>query len=340
MKPAGTSARRSSGKRGATVWTRLQPMLWVSAIVSGVFGLGVALWHSQKAIEVPPPVQEVSRVSLPPFPPSAPSLENKPISEPFFAVAEGMALPARIAHWGEFLRAKADAPKLLAGLGKAPAIADSAPLIPSKFDCTTFVETVSALSRSRNSEEFFRNLLAIRYREGSPTYEARNHFPEADWIPNNEKAGILRDVTASLGGAWQLEVRQERKTIDRARWLAEQLRRGGVTRALASEAERKWAAPVEVAVPYLSISAMEKALDRIPEGAILNFVRSARSGSPVLITHQGFIVREGGVTYLQHASTHGKIAKVPLREYLAERERDTRAKGWPILGVNLNLLNS
>ena len=70
-----------------------------------------------------------------------------------------------------------------------------------KFDCTTYVETVIALSNSSNIEDFERHMRQIRYRDGLVGFVTRNHFPSLDWIPNNIRAGYLKDVTSKVAKA-------------------------------------------------------------------------------------------------------------------------------------------
>lgn len=67
------------------------------------------------------------------------------------------------------------------------------------FDCTTYVETVVSLALSRNFSEFENKLREIRYQKGHVDFVSRNHFPCADWLPNNEKSGVLIDITEEVG---------------------------------------------------------------------------------------------------------------------------------------------
>ena len=75
-----------------------------------------------------------------------------------------------------------------------------------EFDCVTFVENVVALagyvkSREKSFEAFQRLLQKIRYRQGRlQGYSSRLHY-FSDWIHDNQKKGILRDVTAEIGGS-------------------------------------------------------------------------------------------------------------------------------------------
>ena len=74
-----------------------------------------------------------------------------------------------------------------------------------EHDCFTFVENVVALawlvkSREKSFDAFRRVLLKIRYRQGRlQGYSSRLHY-FSDWIHDNQKKGIVRDVTAEIGG--------------------------------------------------------------------------------------------------------------------------------------------
>jgi hypothetical protein len=74
-----------------------------------------------------------------------------------------------------------------------------------EFDCFTFVENVIALarcvkSRRESFESFQRLLQKIRYRQARlQGYASRLHY-FSDWVHDNQKKGIVRDVTAEIGG--------------------------------------------------------------------------------------------------------------------------------------------
>lgn len=74
-----------------------------------------------------------------------------------------------------------------------------------ELDCTTLVETVLALSLavkedSLTFETFAGHLCKIRYREGKiDGYTSRNHY-FTDWIVENERQGIVKDITREIGG--------------------------------------------------------------------------------------------------------------------------------------------
>jgi hypothetical protein len=74
-----------------------------------------------------------------------------------------------------------------------------------ELDCVTFVENVVALvghikSREKSFDAFRRYLRRIRYRQGRlQGYASRLHY-FSDWIYDNQRKGIVRDVTAEIGG--------------------------------------------------------------------------------------------------------------------------------------------
>ena len=83
-----------------------------------------------------------------------------------------------------------------------------------ELDCTTFVETLYALTRAtldmrRSWRDFARNIESIRYRNGElGDYSSRLHYV-SDWIANNSHRGNIREVTAEIDGA-----KYEIKTIN------------------------------------------------------------------------------------------------------------------------------
>jgi len=73
------------------------------------------------------------------------------------------------------------------------------------LDCVTIVESSVALVRAFQQgelsvEQFKNQLQFVRYRDGViDGYPSRLHY-FSDWIVNNEKNGIIRDITREIGG--------------------------------------------------------------------------------------------------------------------------------------------
>jgi hypothetical protein len=113
----------------------------------------------------------------------------------------------------------------LGPLGEGPGSSHPKPLYRiDAFDCTTFLETVMANAYCLRAGSRVGGCLAIamrriRYSGNTATYEARNHIPETDWLPNNTERGYLEDLSEHLfPGEWK----EARPTIDRAAWLKAQ----------------------------------------------------------------------------------------------------------------------
>src|SRR6266850_147172 len=73
------------------------------------------------------------------------------------------------------------------------------------FDCVTFIENVLAITRCIKEnrltfDDYRRELQSLRYRGGViDGYSSRLHY-FTEWISDNERKGILKDVTRELGG--------------------------------------------------------------------------------------------------------------------------------------------
>src|SRR5712692_11090542 len=62
------------------------------------------------------------------------------------------------------------------------------------FDCVTYIETILALARASNVDDFVEELREIRYERGRIQWERRNHYMTR-WIRNNVREGIIRPVS-------------------------------------------------------------------------------------------------------------------------------------------------
>ena len=96
----------------------------------------------------------------------------------------------------------------------------------------------------------------------------------------------------------------------------------------ASEAKSK---PEQVKVSYIPTGSLGKVLNSIPDGAIINFVRESSEKRPVLITHQGIVVKEGTRVLLRHVSPGGRVRTVLLRDYL---RGDSQFVGFTLSGIS------
>lgn len=176
-----------------------------------------------------------------------------------------------------------------------------------EFDCTTFVENCVALSLlMKSSDKSFRHyqsvLQALRYRNGViDGYPSRLHY-SSDWIFENERKSIWKNISQSLGGV------KEQKTINFMSANAH------LYPALKNDPSDKD-----------SIQACEKKLNSrmgyfiLPKEQITVRQKNFRDGDIVFFgtktigldfSHVGIAYRSNGVLTFIHASSAGKKVMV------------------------------
>jgi cell wall-associated NlpC family hydrolase len=185
------------------------------------------------------------------------------------------------------------------------------------FDCVTFVETVVALARSVKLRQdsfgtFKRSLRKIRYREGRlQGYPSRLHY-FSEWIYDNQKKRVVRDITAELGG------RSRRKPLAFMTThpdLYPRLRSKPVLRKMKT-IERRISRRSHFFIPKKAVRRLE---DRIREGDLIA-VTTDLEGLDVL--HVGFAARVRNRIHLLNASSAGGkvvLSTETLSRYLLQR---------------------
>jgi hypothetical protein len=193
------------------------------------------------------------------------------------------------------------------------------------FDCTTFVETISALSLAwhdlpdkKNSvqlETLFRKYLTkVRYRNGQiDGYASRLHY-FSEWLRDNERKGLLQDVTAQLAGNVVVSKPLSYMTTKTFRYPA-----------LNDPAVFKQIAQIETHLshePFAFIPKknLRKAEANLRDGDIV-MLCAARPGLDM--KHCGFAVWQNNRVYLLHASSdRGRvvITSQPLTEYVTAKK--------------------
>lgn len=180
-----------------------------------------------------------------------------------------------------------------------------------QLDCWTFMENslAIALAEPNNFQSYKTNLQELRYWGGNVNgYGSRIHY-FTGWLLQNEKRGILQDLTASMGGI------PYRKTIGyiSARPAKYPKIKNQENLRSIQAAERRINAHAWFYIPKKKVAQMEHL---IQEGDIV----SLTAWKPELdIAHQGFAVKINGRIHLMHASSLGKkvvISKQPLPEYM------------------------
>ena len=155
-----------------------------------------------------------------------------------------------------------------------------------EFDCVTYIETVVALSRASNVDEFVDWLRKIRYERGRIQWDRRNHYMSL-WIRNNVRDGIIKPVSTPTV-----------PTLSRERVL-------NVVPGLDPQRTRMKCVP-KAAVPRL---------ERHLQTGDLIFFASTRKNLDIF--HAGIIVRDGKKVLMRHASrSQGSVVEQELSEFL------------------------
>ncbi len=183
-----------------------------------------------------------------------------------------------------------------------------------KFDCVTFVESMIALTQTQRNEfptmDIFKtNLSNIRYRNALVDYAARLHY-FSDWLYENEKNGIVKNITKEIGGeAFKKDVffmSLKRDTFygnmaDSSTFVAVKKVEEAITKR-----EKYY-------IPKAKVAAMES---KLKEGDIIGITNTLDGMD---MAHAGIVVWQNGRAYLLHASSQFRqvmVTDVPLADYL------------------------
>jgi hypothetical protein len=154
------------------------------------------------------------------------------------------------------------------------------------FDCVTYIETVVALARARNADNFVEWLRKIRYERGRVQWERRNHYMTL-WIKNNVRERIVKPVSMT-----------DLPTVNRERVL-------NVVSGLQPQRVRM------KCVPKPAMLRLQPCL----QSSDLIFFVSTRKHLDVF--HAGIIVRDGEKVLMRHASrSQGSVVEQELSEFL------------------------
>ena len=190
-----------------------------------------------------------------------------------------------------------------------------------KVDCQTYVETVLAMANARSVEEAKRILDDIRY-NGEPSFENRNHFTEAQWLPVNAQKGYITDEVPALDGRAPTEM----LTLIHAQWSK--------VPALRRLANIHNIPDGKYPVRYLPMDELRSHVKGIASGSIIFVVREHDPNRIVRISHMGFVIKTQNGWVVRHASTgpEHRVIEVPFGEYL---EKQSSFRKWKVVGFAL-----
>ncbi len=172
-----------------------------------------------------------------------------------------------------------------------------------QLDCTTFVETLYALTRTTLNgryswRDYATNLENLRYRNGTiKGYTSRLHYI-SDWAVDNTSRGNLTELTSDLPG-----VRYLIKTLDFMSTHRD------AYAALKNDSTYEKLRDFEIAYrnhrfPYISKQQMKskKLIEQLESG---DFVALVTKVDGLDVTHMGIIEKKGNDIYLLDASSNG-----------------------------------
>lgn len=268
------------------------------------------------------------------------SLYNSP------SVAALNTLPSRIAYFSQRFLEK---PYVGGAQGEGEqGEFDQTPLYRfDAFDCLTYLNDVLALSLSAHASEFQKKLLQINYYNGIAKYENRFHFMSVDWNPQNQKNGIVRDITSTIS-----DVCYATGEINRPNWFLnrseqdikliktisdhEMINRVNQLRSCSDKVKKEMAC-----VPYIPLTRffddqknpIDAIFNRIPHASIIEIVRpnwnlKEKIGTNLHISHLGFAIRKDATLSFRHASSEQKkVVEVLLSDYLKQCLASATVKG-------------
>jgi hypothetical protein len=236
------------------------------------------------------------------------------------AMAHLKTLPTLRERLVEATQGFVGSPYVLSPLGEG-AGHDADPLIRwDAVDCVTMIEQSIALSTAE-PDTLVEALNALRY-DGAPSWENRLHIMESQWLPENVKRGLLKDVTAEWGGK---KTRRVKKVISAATWKE----KSGVGLALPESKREVGTYEFDIVPSEVAAEALKKA----PTGLVVVVVRADRPHVITRVSHVGLLVQTPKGPMLRHASrSFKKVVDEPLSRYLT---RNLDFAQWTIEGLAL-----
>lgn len=184
-----------------------------------------------------------------------------------------------------------------------------------EMECMTFVENVLALAEASASgtpswQAYLEKLQQIRYRDGKiEDYTSRLHYT-SDWIYENEKKGLIADITKEIGG---VPLAMDVSFVSTHPESYMQLQSHPEYIAVMAKKEKEINSRQYYYIPKEEIDKREA---QIRTGDIVCFVTSIKG---LDISHVGIVHKEGDKMTFIHASSGKKrviINEESLQDYV------------------------
>lgn len=189
-----------------------------------------------------------------------------------------------------------------------------------ELDCTTLVESVLALTQPVSSfTDYTEALRGLRYRKGEVRYTERLHYI-ADWMYENGKRGLVKDITPELLGSEPLPLALSFMSSHPESYSALK----GHPERVARMQEVESAVNARSGYAYLPKERMGEAEKFIRNGDIIGFVTTIRG---LDVTHLGiaYWATPERLTFIHASSSARKVIVNPdsLESYL-KRQKSCR----------------
>jgi len=185
-------------------------------------------------------------------------------------------------------------------------------------DCQTYVETVLAMANASSLDQAKAILTDIRYADGKPSFQTRNHFTEAQWLPANSRKGYLKDAVPTL----DRRAPAETLTLVKSEWAQVPALKRLISAEIPDGKYR---------VRYLPLEEAAKRGKDIPPGTIVMVVREHDPNRVVRISHMGFMLHSENGLVVRHASTKERaVIDEPFDAFV---QRQTEYKKWKVVGL-------
>jgi len=191
-----------------------------------------------------------------------------------------------------------------------------------ELDCTTFAENCLAIAKTIQSgvltfDKFTEELTRVRYRNGIIAgYPSRLHY-FSDWIYNNKKKLIVKDVGE------ELEIAHYGSEVNFMSTHPESYSRLKNNRKMVKEIAHIENIISKRSMYYIPEDKISEVEDQLYEGDIVGITTNVEG---LDISHVGILVRENGRIHLMHASSVAKkvvISDITLEDYLLNSESST-----------------
>ena len=184
-----------------------------------------------------------------------------------------------------------------------------------QLDCTTFVETVLALSiadkrAARSFDGFKKALTDVRYRDGVlDGYASRLHY-FSDWIRNNERMGFIKECTSETACSQPKELWLDFMTTHVDSYLP--MKKNPALVEVMAAQEKNWQGTIVSYIPKEKLNLSPKEL-KIKDGDILAMVTNIKG---LDVVHVGFAFWKDNHLHLLHASSSAKkVIEDPKTQY-------------------------